>query len=96
MPLFVEMAPGKTLDEVLITAIRARLRKERSPRHVPDQIIAVPAIPNTLTGKKMEIPIRKLLMGATVDEVISKGAMKDPSVIDWYADFARTRQKEEA
>ena len=96
MPLFVEMAPDHALDDALVGAIRARLRKERSPRHVPDQIIAVPAIPNTLTGKKMEIPIRKLLMGATVDEVISKGAMKDPSVIDWYADFAHTREKEKA
>jgi acetoacetyl-CoA synthetase len=94
MPLFVEMAAGQVLDDALIAAIRTRLRTERSPRHVPDAIIAVPAIPNTLTGKKMEIPIRKLLMGATVDEVVSKGAMKDPTVIEWYADFARRRVAE--
>jgi acetoacetyl-CoA synthetase len=92
MPLFVEMAPGKVLDDTLVAEIRARLRKERSPRHVPDEIIASPAIPNTLTGKKMEIPVRKLLMGASVEDVVSKGAMKDPDIIEWYATFARNRQ----
>ncbi|MEP2529939.1 acetoacetate--CoA ligase [Shimia sp.] len=91
MPLFVEMAPGHNLDEALIKQIRTRLRQERSPRHVPDEIVAVPAVPNTLTGKKMEIPVRKLLMGATVEQVVSKGSMKDPDVIEWFADFARNR-----
>lgn len=91
MPLFVEMAPGKTLTETLANAIRSRLRSDRSPRHVPDQIIAAPRIPCTLTGKKMEIPVRNLLMGAAVDQVVSKGAMRDPEVIEWFADFARQR-----
>ncbi len=92
MPLFVEMVPGKVLDETLIAEIRSRLRKERSPRHVPDEIIATPAVPITLTGKKMEVPVRKLLMGAAVEDVVSKGAMKDPDIIDWYAKFAKNRQ----
>ncbi len=91
MPLFVEMAKGKSLDDALTKEIRSRLRSERSPRHVPDEIVVVPTIPNTLTGKKMEIPVRKLLMGATIDQVVSKGAMKAPEVIEWFAEFARQR-----
>jgi acetoacetyl-CoA synthetase len=93
MPLFVEMAAGKTLSDALEKDIRARLRTERSPRHVPDEIIVAPTIPNTLTGKKMEIPVRKLLMGATVEQVVSKGAMKAPEVIEWFANFAKNRTK---
>lgn len=93
MPLFVEMAPGKVLDQELIVEIQARLCQERSPRHVPDEIIATPAVPNTLTGKKMEIPVRKLLMGASVSDVVSKGAMKDPNIIEWYAGFAQKHEQ---
>lgn len=88
MPLFVALRSGHVLDDTLADEIRARLRRERSPRHVPDEIHAVPALPMTLTGKKMEVPIRKLLMGKALHEVVSPGAMKDPSVLDWYVDFA--------
>lgn len=89
MPLFVALRPGHVLDDTLAGEIRARLRRERSPRHVPDEIHAVPALPMTLTGKKMEIPVRKLLMGKSLNDVVSPGAMKDPSILDWYLDFAR-------
>jgi acetoacetyl-CoA synthetase len=88
MPLFVALRPGHVLDDALTGEIRARLRRERSPRHVPDEIHAVPALPMTLTGKKMEIPVRKLLMGHALHEVASPGAMKDPAALDWYLDFA--------
>jgi acetoacetyl-CoA synthetase len=91
MPLFVTLRDGLTLDDALKGEISAKLRRERSPRHVPDEIIAVPAIPYTLTGKKMEIPVRKLLMGTAVERAVAKGAMKDPEVITWYADFAARR-----
>jgi len=93
MPLFVEMMENKELDAALVKEIRGRLRQERSPRHVPDEIVLVPAIPNTLTGKKMEIPVRKILMGASVEDVVSKGAMKDPAAIEWFAKFAADRAK---
>lgn len=89
MPLFVALRPGHVLDDALVGEIRARLRRERSPRHVPDEIHSVPALPMTLTGKKMEIPVRRLLMGKSLEEVVSPGAMRDPSVLDWYLDFAR-------
>ena len=88
MPLFVKLRGDKLLDQDLVQQIRTRLRQERSPRHVPDEIHQAPAIPSTLTGKKMEIPVRKLLLGHALDDVASKGAMRDATMLDWYVDFA--------
>ncbi|MGH1368154.1 MAG: acetoacetate--CoA ligase [Maritimibacter sp.] len=88
MPLFVEMVEGQTLTKDLETEIIKRLRSERSPRHVPDEIKQAPTIPTTLTGKKMEVPVRKLLLGQSVDKVASRDAMKNPESIDWFAEFA--------
>ncbi|MCB1397085.1 MAG: acetoacetate--CoA ligase [Rhodobacter sp.] len=92
MPLFLQMAPGKVLDDTLKAEIARRLRTERSPRHVPDVIIEAPEIPTTLTGKKMEVPVRKLLLGLPAGKVASKDAMKNPAVLDWFADFAAARR----
>ena len=93
MPLFVAMRDGKPLDDAMRRAINKSLREERSPRHVPDEIIAAPAIPYTLTGKKMEIPVRKLLMGVSVERAVATGAMRDPDLITWYAEFAARRRR---
>ena len=89
MPMFVSLAPGAELDEALKARIAARLRREASPRHVPDEIHAVPAIPYTLTGKKMEVPVRKLLSGLPPERAASRDAMAQPRLLDWYAAFAR-------
>lgn len=92
MPLFVQLREGRTLDPGLVEAIRQRLRTERSPRHVPDEIHGVAAIPYTLSGKKMEVPVRKLLMGWPSDRAYSADAMRDPRAMDWYRDFAEARR----
>ncbi len=92
MPLFVQLPPGQTLTEEMRRHIIRRLRAERSPRHVPDEIIQVPEIPVTLTGKKMEVPVRKLLMGLAVDKVASRDATRNPAALDWFAAFARARR----
>lgn len=89
MPMFVALEPGRTLDDALVAAITARLREDASPRHVPDEIHQMPAIPYTLTGKKMEVPVRKLLMGLPVDKVISRHAMANPALLDWILAFAQ-------
>lgn len=89
MPMFVALDPGSSLDEAMRGEIVARLRDDASPRHVPDEIFEAPAIPYTLTGKKMEVPIRKLLAGQAADKVASRDAMAVPQLLDWYADFAR-------
>ncbi|MGQ0501218.1 MAG: acetoacetate--CoA ligase [Panacagrimonas sp.] len=90
MPLFVRLKPGFVLDDALVKAINARLRQDCSPRHVPDQAYAVQQIPYTLTGKKMEVPVRKLLMGWPLEKAASRDAMMNPSSIDWFVDFSAT------
>jgi acetoacetyl-CoA synthetase len=91
MPLFVQLAKGTVLDDALKSTITTRLRTERSPRHVPDAIIEAPEIPVTLTGKKMEVPLRKLFLGQPLDKVASKDATRNPAALDWFATFAAAR-----
>ncbi|HEX4872062.1 MAG TPA: acetoacetate--CoA ligase [Nevskiaceae bacterium] len=88
MPLFLRLKPGAVLDEGLRARLAARLREDCSPRHVPDRVYAVPAIPYTLTGKKMEVPVRKLLMGWDLARAASRDAMMNPEAIDWFVRFA--------
>lgn len=91
MPLFLQLADGAGLDDALQGVIKKRLRLEGSPRHVPDELLAVPAVPYTLSGKKMEVPVRKLLLGWAEDKAFSRDAMKDKTAMDWYTDFARRK-----
>jgi acetoacetyl-CoA synthetase len=92
MPLFVTLAEGAVLDDALRGRIAGRLRSEYTARHVPDKIIAVSEIPATLTGKKMEVPIRKILLGARPDDAANRNAMANPQALDAFADYARTQQ----
>ena len=84
MPLFVVMAPGVALEEELIKRIRHLLRTSCSPRHVPDDIIQVPSIPYTLSGKKTEMPVKRILMGAKPSDVVSRETLRDPSALDAF------------
>ncbi|MFE5479760.1 acetoacetate--CoA ligase [Nocardia sp. NPDC056541] len=90
MPLFVVLADGITLTDDLTAGIRAIIRTRTSPRHVPDDIIIAPGIPRTRTGKKLEVPIKKLLQGADPTTVVDPSAVDDPALLAWYARFART------
>ncbi len=92
MPMFVKLADGLTLDEKIENEIRMRLRREYTPRHVPDKIIQVPAIPTTLTGKKLEVPVRKILMGMPAEKAANTSAMADASSLDAFIDYARTQR----
>ena len=67
------------------------LRTELSPRHVPDAIVAVPAVPRTLSGKKLEVPVKRILGGASADEVASRSSLTDPTALDWFEEHAVTR-----
>ncbi len=91
MPLFVRPADGATLDDALRARIVTALRRDGSPRHVPDEILAVGAIPYTLTGKKMEVPVRRILAGMPPERAASREAMMDPTALDWYVQFAQQR-----
>jgi acetoacetyl-CoA synthetase len=90
MPLFVTLAAGQVLDDRIRGEIRDRLRQEYTPRHVPDQIIQVPAIPVTLTGKKMEVPVRRILTGTPAGAAANPHAMANPAALDAFTDYARS------
>jgi acetoacetyl-CoA synthetase len=91
MPLFVRLATGVVLlDDALRSKICDRLRSAYTPRHVPDRIIEVPDIPVTLTGKKMEVPVRKILLGTPPEQAANRAAMANPESLDAFADYART------
>ncbi|MFD3703762.1 acetoacetate--CoA ligase [Nocardia sp. NPDC058658] len=85
MPLFVVLAPGAELSEDLKTRLATAIRTEVSPRHVPDEIREAPGIPHTRTGKKLEVPIKKLFQGADPARVVERSAVDDPALLDWYA-----------
>ena len=88
MPLFVVLAEGIELDDELVGRIKRAIRDALSQRHVPDAIVAVPAIPRTLTGKKMEVPVKRLLLGRPLAEVAAPGAIADPRALDFFAEYA--------
>jgi acetoacetyl-CoA synthetase len=88
MPLFVKLRGGSMLDEPLRERIRERLRSDYSPRHVPDKIYQVNAIPMTLTGKKLEVPVRRILMGTPADKAANRAALVDPTALDYFVDYA--------
>jgi len=92
MPLFVKLKPGVELDDALRKRIVDALRGAYTPRHIPDRIIAVAEIPYTLTGKKMEVPVRRILMGASPNAVLNRNAMADPRTLDSFVAYAATQQ----
>jgi acetoacetyl-CoA synthetase len=87
----VALTPGAELDDALRGAIMHALRTELSPRHVPDAILQVPAVPRTLSGKKLEVPVKRILNGADADAVASRSSLADPAALDWYEEFAASR-----
>jgi acetoacetyl-CoA synthetase len=91
MPLFVVLREGLVLDEALEQRLRAAIRQALSARHVPNEIFQVQAIPRTLSGKKMELPIKKLLMGAAPEAVMKRDAMANADSIDWFIELAKRR-----
>ncbi|MDQ1440049.1 MAG: acetoacetyl-CoA synthetase, partial [Acidimicrobiaceae bacterium] len=89
--LFVVVAPGAVLDEALQGQIVASIRANLSPRHAPDQVYVVPAIPRTLSGKKLEVPVKRILTGTAPDQAASRGALADPGALAPFEELARHR-----
>ena len=87
MPLFVVMHDGMQLTDEIKSKINITLRKEYSPRHVPDQIIQVPDIPYTISGKKTETPVKKILMGKNPEEVVNAGSLRNPDSLKFFIDL---------
>ena len=89
MPLFVKLASGTALDSTIEEKIRNTLRDSYSPRHVPEKIYQVEDIPYTLTGKKMEVPVRKILLGMPANKAANRNVMSNPASLDYFVTFAK-------
>jgi acetoacetyl-CoA synthetase len=92
MPLFVVLRPGVTLDAAVRAKINDAIKTALSPRFVPNDIFEVAEIPRTLSGKKQELPVKKLLLGHSLEKVVNRDAMANPGCLDWYVAFARQHQ----
>jgi acetoacetyl-CoA synthetase len=90
MPMFLQLAPGEALTEELTDKITTELRENCSPRHIPDKFYAIDEIPYTLTGKKLEVPVRKLLLGWPLEKTASKDSMKNPESINFFVNYVAT------
>jgi acetoacetyl-CoA synthetase len=89
MPLFVVLRDGLVLDEAMKAKLNHAIRTALSPRFVPNEIFQVAQIPRTLTGKKQELPIKKLMLGQPLEKVVNQDAMANPGCLPWYVDLAR-------
>jgi acetoacetyl-CoA synthetase len=88
LALFVVLGEGATLDDALRAEIRASIRSHCSPRHVPDDILQAPQIPRTLSGKTLEVPVKRILMGTPPEQAASEQSLADPAALDWYVALA--------
>jgi len=91
MPLFVALHDGRVLDDAMTAAIRARIRAATSPRHVPDDIIRIDDVPRTLNGKKLEVPVRRILQGEPVERVVNPASLANPAALEFFRLLAATR-----
>jgi len=94
MPLFVVLRSGHELTPQLEATLRERIKVALSARHVPNEIFQVTEIPRTLSGKKMELPVKKLLLGHALDKIANPDAMSNPASLRWFVDFAARRAAE--
>ncbi len=91
MPCFVVLKPGFTLDHALKERIKGRIRTDLSARHVPNDVFVTPEVPRTLNGKKLEVPIKRLLLGEPLEKVVNRDSMSNPGSLAWFVDFAAKR-----
>jgi len=89
--LFVALRDGAALDDSLQGRIRQALREQVSPRHVPDEIVQIEQVPYTLSGKKLEVPVRKILLGMDPGAAANPGALRNPEALDFFMAFAQQR-----
>jgi acetoacetyl-CoA synthetase len=88
MPLFVVLAPGLSLDAILKQKINQKIRSALSPRHVPDEIYAIDEVPTTLNGKKLEVPVKKVLSGIPLEDAVNLDSMSNPQAMDYFVALA--------
>ena len=91
MPLFVVLRDGATLDDDLKQEIARRVREDCSPRHVPNVVYEIAEVPRTLSGKVLEVPVKRILMGTAADKAASRDSLANPAALDWFVDLAAQR-----
>jgi acetoacetyl-CoA synthetase len=89
MPLFVVLREDAELDDELRKRIARRIREDCSPRHVPNEIVQIKEIPRTLSGKVLELPVKKILMGAEPQTAASRDSLQNPAALDFFVNWAR-------
>jgi acetoacetyl-CoA synthetase len=90
MVLFVVLAPGVTLDDELSAQIKRRIREDCSPRHVPNEILQIEEVPRTLSGKVLEVPVKRILMGAAPQQAASVDSLANPRSLDYFVELAKS------
>ena len=88
MPLFVVLREGAELDDALRKEIASRVRTQCSPRHVPDEVFQIVEVPRTLSGKALEVPVKRILMGTPAEQAASRESLANPAALDWFVEFA--------
>jgi acetoacetyl-CoA synthetase len=88
----VKLAPGEQLTDELVAQIKSAIREQASPRHVPDEIVEVPGVPHTRTGKRLEVPLKRLFQGADPARAVNLGAVDDASLVEHYIELAEKRR----
>jgi acetoacetyl-CoA synthetase len=91
MPLFVVLREGASLDDDVVAEIRTRVREDCSPRHVPSEIVAVAEVPRTLSGKVLELPVKRILMGTPVEKAAARDSLANPAALDPFVELAQSR-----
>ena len=91
MPLFVVLRDGATLDDDLRRQIATRVREDCSPRHVPSDVYAIAEVPRTLSGKALEVPVKRILLGTPADKAASRDSLANPAALDWFVELAVRR-----
>jgi acetoacetyl-CoA synthetase len=91
MPLFVVLREGAVLDDALVAAIRRRVREDCSPRHVPSEVQAIAEVPRTLSGKVLEVPVKRILMGEAPERAVSRDSLANPAALDHFVELARSQ-----
>jgi acetoacetyl-CoA synthetase len=90
MPLFVVLREGAELDEELSREIARRVREQCSPRHVPDEVFQIDEVPRTLSGKVLEVPVKRILMGTPAERAASRDSLANPAALDYFVELARS------
>ncbi|HET8862416.1 MAG TPA: acetoacetate--CoA ligase, partial [Solirubrobacterales bacterium] len=88
MPLFVVLREGAELDDDLRREIAKRVREHCSPRHVPDEVFAIAEVPRTLSGKVLEVPVKRILMGTPAEKAASRDSLANPAALDYFTEMA--------